>query len=355
MSDEGESCRYCDGTYVEHHTGATVCDSCTYVVELPKEMDKFVRIMKGEHSQNTANHYRHALQTLIEYIDAEELDSWEEMIPDDISLLKGFWKDRGLTNLTNKRYAEKLAIFFERNEREDLEERMRGLEFETTGKRSEAKSEDVIYLRKEHYMAMLNHLEKPVEELIIRLLWETGVRRKEATTIRISNINRDKQIIKVNSLKGGKPRSIPYSDEFKTILRDWLDYGKRERFNTSDSEYLIINQHATQVTAGWINDIVRRVADRAGVTEKLGEDSQGRTLYYPTAHNFRSAYASYRIDNGMSLKKVSKLLGHKNLETTTRYVGVINAGLRTDNEKFRPKTFDEESELMRHAYKGLDG
>jgi integrase/recombinase XerD len=59
---------------------------------------------------------------------------------------------------------------------------------------------------------------------------------------------------------------------------------------------------------------------------------EARIEAYP--HKFRATYATALLQNGMDLKTVQKLLGHKNLESTMRYLA------RAQSKQVRQKVND---------------
>ena len=85
--------------------------------------------------------------------------------------------------------------------------------------------------------------------------------------------------------------------------------------------------HLFSVQAMW-----GRIRKQAGITDVR-------------IHDLRHSFASFMIKNGVSLFEVSKLLGHRNINTTMRYahladkelVGVTNKGgnmFKTNNKYF---------------------
>jgi integrase len=65
------------------------------------------------------------------------------------------------------------------------------------------------------------------------------------------------------------------------------------------------NSEGNMCTHSW--DDCKKVGERAKVTDR-----------HP--HRFRATFATTLLQNGVGLKTVQKLLGHKNLESTMRYL-----------------------------------
>lgn len=196
------------------------------------------------------------------------------------------------------------------------------------------------YIEKDEFREMLNHTENLREELILKLLWETGVRRTEASKIRLSKIDRNKQEITVKDLKGKRKdeREVYYSSLLSNVLIDWLDKGGREQYQKAESSpYLIPTNQSDRIQPVTINKTVKRVADRAGILEVVTEDSEGKKLHRPTAHSFRHSFAVYRVKNGCPLHYIKDMLGHEDISVTENYLDYRDEDLEEANRKYRPR------------------
>lgn len=322
---------------------------------VPKELgtNKFIQFYKKkkikENEPETAKSFREVFFRLEEWFETQEdIEHWDDFeewhIPDFVQHLK----DDNLHGLTIQRYLDKVSGFAQWDDREEISEELRGYKFTKKTLQEEKTGDAVKYLEIPEYKRIVDACNSTVEELIIRSLWECGLRRSELAEMTIQRVKRDKQIYKVHTKKNDDSRDVPYSAELKPTLMEWLDYGERDKFGTAeDSNRLVINMHSAEVTPGWINDVVRRVSDRAGVSEVYAQDAKDRDLHFPTARHFRNSYATHRVANGMSLEKLKELMGHHSVEVTSKYVGVKTEQLREDNERYRPKTYDVSSEFAR--------
>lgn len=323
---------------------------------VPKELEteKFLKFYNDkkfkENEPETAKNYREVFFRLEEWFEShEEIDSWEDFDEYNVAEFVEFLRNDGLFGLTIERYLDKVSGFAQSDDREAISEEIREYEFTSKTLQEEVTGDAVKYLEIPDYKKIVDACESTVEELIIRSLWETGVRRTELAELTIQRVKRDEQLYKVHTKKNDDTRKIPYSPELKPVLQEWLDYGGRDQYGTADnSNRLIINMHSGEVTGGWINDVVRRVSDRAGVGEVYTQDAKGRDLHFPTCRHFRNSYATHRVANGLSLEKLRELMGHHSVEVTSKYVGVKTDQLREDNERYRPKTYDVSDEVARN-------
>jgi len=69
-----------------------------------------------------------------------------------------------------------------------------------------------------------------------------------------------------------------------------------------------MNQRGSSMKSRSVQRAINRIADAAGLGGAV------------TPHTLRHTFAKSLIDEGVSLEKVAKLLGHNNLNTTRIYV-----------------------------------
>ncbi|MEA3351167.1 MAG: tyrosine-type recombinase/integrase [Chloroflexota bacterium] len=139
--------------------------------------------------------------------------------------------------------------------------------------------------------------------MVITLV-NTGLRVRElcALTLDDVEISARKGQATVNG-KGFKQRTIPLNTACRQILNEWLQYRPG-----SDKRALFINQRRATVRPRSAQRAVKRIAEQAG----LGDDV--------TPHTLRHTFAKSLINEGVTLEKVAKLLGHSSLNTTRIYV-----------------------------------
>jgi len=193
-------------------------------------------------------------------------------------------------------------------------------------------------------------------QLLIRLLWQTGVRRREASELKISMIDRDKREINLPSsiTKNGKHRVVAYQPNLDGLLTNWIDGGYRaECLGAGDEdedekiEYLFIGERGGHLQPEGINSVVKKAADKAGINRRLyadanaGEDDDGnisKNRWLVTSHNIRHGLGTYLVnETDMGLYEVSKYLGHSSVDITEKIYVEYNPRIGTeDGAKYGP-------------------
>jgi integrase/recombinase XerD len=157
-------------------------------------------------------------------------------------------------------------------------------------------------------------------QLLIVLMYHTGCRCNEIRQIKIDDINREKQEIRLrgSTTKTGKARTVRYGDSAVGLLREWLDDGYRSRLKYSRGPYLFVTIRSEKMSKSRVNEIVRNAARNAGINEVLYQDASGNDRWKITSHTLRHACGTYMVENGVDIYKVSKYLGHSSIEITEK-------------------------------------
>lgn len=175
------------------------------------------------------------------------------------------------------------------------------------------------YATKDDVEAMLDNVPAPKirNQCIIKILWQTGIRSKELTTIREQDIYLDENKIMIRSAKkdpedDGYWRPVFFQDDLKFYIKKWL---KMERHTLgpyhNESEYLFLTHQSPQMRPSHISRIVKQSAHNADIQEKIGEDSNGNPRWKYTAHCIRHGHAQ-KICNEteIPLHITARQLGH---------------------------------------------
>jgi len=143
------------------------------------------------------------------------------------------------------------------------------------------------------------------DRAIVELLYSSGLRASELTSLRLSDLKWDDGILSVKG-KGSKWRLVPMSGEAMRQLRLYLSC--RAQFTTSDSQdSLFLNQRGGTLSRMSVYTIVSRAAERAGITKSV------------SPHTLRHSFATHLLEGGADIRQVQELLGHENITTTEIY------------------------------------
>ncbi len=142
--------------------------------------------------------------------------------------------------------------------------------------------------------------------LFIEFMYACGLRLSELTSIKINDIDFVNLVLKVKG-KGAKERIIPFYNRLKELINLYLEtYYKK--YNYSGSNYLFINQKGSVISNRYVQKIIESFNSKFNIN------------IHP--HLFRHSFATHVLENGIDLKVLQEMLGHKNLSTTQIYTNL---------------------------------
>lgn len=161
------------------------------------------------------------------------------------------------------------------------------------------------------------------DELIIMILYMTGIRRSELINIKFSDINPSRQEIKVLG-KGNKERLCPITQEVLDKI-DTYSALKDKEFGELEHPYLLITDKGKPCYPKLIFNVVSRALKKINASEKT------------SPHVLRHTFATHLSANGAELNAVKELLGHASLAATQVYTHNTIDRLKTEYKKAHPK------------------
>ncbi len=145
------------------------------------------------------------------------------------------------------------------------------------------------------------------DKTILELLYATGIRCSELVAIRLSNIDMENKTIRIYG-KGKKERIVLFGQKAKDQLLIYFQY-ERPPWN-DQQEALFLNYRHQQLTSRSIQRIVKMFRKLLKVERPI------------TPHKIRHSFATHLINQGVDLRVIQELLGHKTLTSTEKYTHV---------------------------------
>jgi len=162
-------------------------------------------------------------------------------------------------------------------------------------------------------MAALDADENQVAANAIKLLLFTGARRNEITHAKWELVNWEKRTLLVPRAKSGRPRSIHLNSAALELLKS---------IPRVDGNPYIFPSPVTGRPSPSLHFPWFRVRERAGLLDVR-------------LHDLRHSFASFLVNQGVSLYVVQGLLGHTQARTTQRYAHLANDTLSDAAEVIR--------------------
>lgn len=190
-----------------------------------------------------------------------------------------------------------------------------------------------------------------VYQLVVKLLYGSGLRLSEGLRLRVKDIDFAQQKILVRDGKGSKSRITMLPSSVAAELRDHLvavqrqhqrDLGRgfgavhlpfalERKYPNANREWIwqfvfpatqiAKDPRSEQMYRHHLHESsVQKAVKRAAMATKLAKRIG--------CHTFRHSFATHLLENGYDIRTIQELLGHKDVKTTMIYTHVLNRGGR---------------------------
>jgi site-specific recombinase XerD len=161
------------------------------------------------------------------------------------------------------------------------------------------------YLKQDELKALLEAPRRMRDRLIIKLLYETGMRVGELTALTIGDVDLESGEITIQQAKRHEEgRKVPLVNSWtKSMLRDYIGTRKNRR------DSLFVSNKRSPLSRRQ----VERMISKCG--ESIGLDKDKR---HP--HVLRHTHAVYALKSGIDLRTLQQNLGHSSIEVTAIYL-----------------------------------
>lgn len=295
------------------------------MLELIKDFINYQRNIK-KHSHHTAISYENDLNGFAKYC----LDQYEiETISSVNHLIIRSWimqlKNADVSNSSINRKISALRSFYKYLRRKEIIEKNPMVKVQALKKPKRLPS--FVPRSKMDALTEENLLEGSWialrDELIIVLLYMTGMRRSELINMKFTDIHRTRLEIKVLG-KGNKERLCPISGYVLNKI-DAYSLLKNKELGMLDHQYVIVTEKGKPSYPKLIYNVVSRALKKINASEKT------------SPHILRHTFATHLSANGAELNAVKELLGHASLAATQVYTHNTIDRLKKEYQKAHPK------------------
>src|SRR6476659_760428 len=166
------------------------------------------------------------------------------------------------------------------------------------------------------------------DRAMLELMYATGVRVAELTTLNLADIDFRNQLVRVTG-KRRKQRIVPFGDPAASAIRDYLKVRDKFLLNSPiserDDEALFLNYQGTRITTRSVGRMVEKYIKICAGVHRI------------SPHALRHSFATHLLDSGADLRDIQELLGHARLSTTQVYTHVSMEKLIQVYDKAHPK------------------
>jgi site-specific recombinase XerD len=155
-----------------------------------------------------------------------------------------------------------------------------------------------VVLSQEEVLAFFDHIPSLKYRAALMTCYGAGLRVSEAVALKISDVDSQRRLLRIEQGKGQKDRYAMLSPRLLEVLRRYYRAAR-------PVEYLFPSwrqgRHMSSVS---LQLACREAALRAGIHKRV------------TVHTLRHSFATHLLENGTDLRIIQVLLGHSQIQTT---------------------------------------
>lgn len=153
------------------------------------------------------------------------------------------------------------------------------------------------------------------------LMYSCGLRISEALGLEVRDIDSARMVVIVRAGKGNKDRHVPLPQRTLELLRD---YWRAYRPKTC----LLVTKDGRPLNHDRVRYYLKRAMKDSGISKRV------------SSHTLRHSYATNLMEQGLDVRVIQSLLGHRSLKTTTLYLHMTQSILQSVQDAVNDLTAD---------------
>lgn len=161
-----------------------------------------------------------------------------------------------------------------------------------------------VVLSVEEVMTLIEATTSFRNRLLLMTAYSAGLRLEELVSLRLPHIDSKRMVIRVVQGKGNKDRYTTLSQHLLKELQEyWRIYKPTDWLFYSTSRNTALSKSSAQ-------KVFSNTKKKAGITRARG------------IHTLRHCFATHMLEAGYDIRRIQKMMGHKNISTTMVYLHV---------------------------------
>jgi integrase/recombinase XerC len=188
---------------------------------------------------------------------------------------------------------------------------------DTVGGPIREEREPAILLKTEYKALLQVAGENPRDFAIVMLFLQTGLRVSELVNLKLEDVDFVSRELTVRQGKGRKDRVVPLVGQAGAALKTYLAI----RDSSTEYDNMFLARNGTSMDVRTVRYRIHKYYVEAGIKKKA------------SVHTLRHTFATHQIHNGLKLNQLKEVLGHRQMETTYKYVHLDRTNLRQEMEQ----------------------
>jgi integrase/recombinase XerD len=161
-----------------------------------------------------------------------------------------------------------------------------------------------VVLSPEEVLQFLSCVQSIKHRTILTICYAAGLRISEAISLRVTDIDSQRMVIRVEQGKCQKDRYVMLSPKLLETLRNWWRVDKPKQWLFPGDR---VGSH---ITKDAVELACQKAHRRCGIPKPI------------TPHSLRHCFATHLLESGTDVRTIQLLLGHRSLATTARYLRI---------------------------------
>lgn len=144
--------------------------------------------------------------------------------------------------------------------------------------------------------------------VVIMTIYSAGLRLSEVVNLKLADIDSTRMLIYVRCGKGRKDRTTILSQE---LLKELRKYYKEYKPRV----WLFEGRDGGQYAKRSVQEVFKRALRNSGIDKRA------------SVHTLRHSFATHLLEDGVDLRYIQKLLGHRSIKTSQIYTHITSKGM----------------------------
>lgn len=178
-----------------------------------------------------------------------------------------------------------------------------------------------VVLDREEAQRLIGLIRCPAVRMDATMMYSCGLRISEALGLEITDIDSARMVVIVRAGKGNKDRHIPLPKRTLELLRDyWRAYRPSTR--------LLVTKDGRALADHRVRYFLKKAVKQSGIAKRI------------SSHTLRHSYATNLMEQGLDVRVIQGLLGHRSLKTTTLYLHMTQSIMQSVQDAVNKLTAD---------------
>ncbi|MGB9882952.1 MAG: tyrosine-type recombinase/integrase [Microgenomates group bacterium] len=268
---------------------------------MPTLIEKFIKHLGAQNKSSfTIIAYKKDLEQFIGYLATQDIQNIKEVKKEHINGFVNKLMIDGYTKKSASRKLNSIRTFFRYLKHEGLIDHNPSLD---VAHPKYTQNPPRIFSKLEYRALRDFAKEDPRTYALVETLLQTGMKIGELANLKIEDIN--DSVIHIRGYSKGSSRDVPINNALKKAIEEYLKVRPQSKDN-----HLFITRTGKPLLIRNIRQIISRCFKEVGIENA-------------TVNDLRNTFIAHQLMQGASVEYIAKLVGHKRLSSTERYLHLI--------------------------------